>query len=125
MSDDKTSRDKGLEIMEQLYGKVPKLSPQHEDIMQFTVDRIYGEIWSREGLSLPERSLITVSILAVLGHEWELKMHIKGALNIGIEEKKLREAIYHTAPYGGWPASINALHSLDDVLQKRKDKMKE
>lgn len=73
----------------------------------------FGDIYSRPGLSLRDRELITVAILAAMGaREPQLDVHLHGALNVGITTDELRELMIHVAPYAGFPATINGMRRL-------------
>ena len=64
----------------------------------------WGEIWSRPGLSRPERSLVTLAVLAALQHEQELAMHVKAALRNGLTPEQIQEVLLQVAVYAGVPA---------------------
>jgi len=68
----------------------------------------WGEIWSRPGLTRPERSIVTLSVLAALGHEGELHMHVKAALRNGLGEEQVREVLLQVGLYAGVPAANRA-----------------
>lgn len=113
-------REKGREIRQEIFGTVPGAAgPLTEDIMALTNDYLFGEIWSRPGLSLRERSLITVSVLTAFGKEPQLKVHLKGALNLGHTPEALKELMIHVTHYAGWPTGINGLKVLGEVLKEQ------
>ena len=68
----------------------------------------WGEIWSRPGLSRAERSLVTVALMAALGHEQELAMHVKAAVRNGVTPEQIREVLHQVALYAGVPAANRA-----------------
>jgi 4-carboxymuconolactone decarboxylase len=68
----------------------------------------WGEIWNRPGLGRRERSMITVAVLAALGREEELAMHIRAALRNGVTPPEISEMLLHLAVYAGVPASNRA-----------------
>jgi 4-carboxymuconolactone decarboxylase len=68
----------------------------------------WGELWTGEGLSKPERSLITLAILAALGRDQELALHIRAALRNGLTPEDIREVLMHVAVYAGVPAANHA-----------------
>lgn len=80
---------------------------------------ITGNLYSRGVLPLPERQLVAVAALASLHRVEELKIHIHGALNVGVEPAKLAEAIFQTGVYAGFPAVNSALAALKEVLKAR------
>ncbi len=68
----------------------------------------WGEVWSRPGLDRRTRSCITIALLAALGHEEELAMHVRAALEGGVTAEEIREVLLHTAVYAGIPAANRA-----------------
>ncbi|HEY0934615.1 MAG TPA: 4-carboxymuconolactone decarboxylase [Trebonia sp.] len=68
----------------------------------------WGDIWSRPGLTRPERSIVTLTVLAALQHEDELHMHVKAALRNGLAEEQIQEVLLQTAIYAGVPAANRA-----------------
>ena len=113
---DKESREKGLQILKKMDLLEGNGTPISKDFMAHIVDALYGNIWSRdEIISLPERSLITVAVLVAPNRENELKIHIKGALNLGVSKDKIEEMILHVAHYSGFPTGVSANQILNDI----------
>ena len=114
---------KGREIQAQLWpavasgptGAFPaaKLAP---DFYRYVAETAFGMIWSRPGLALRDRSLVTVAQLAALGKTEELKAHLRGALNLGITREELVEVLIQTAVYAGVPAANDALKVAAEVF---------
>jgi 4-carboxymuconolactone decarboxylase len=109
---------KGAEVMEKLFGRAPKRGAMHDGFFDVTVENLFGDIWNRPGLELPERSLITLAALTVLGKENELKIHLYGAKNLGIPREKVEELMIHLAHYGGWPVAVGGLKVVEHVYGK-------
>ncbi|GAA1757183.1 3-oxoadipate enol-lactonase [Luedemannella helvata] len=65
----------------------------------------WGEVWTRDGLSRRERSLITLAMLAALRCEDELAMHVRAALRQGLTPDEIREVLLQVAIYAGVPAA--------------------
>ncbi|MEE8313061.1 MAG: carboxymuconolactone decarboxylase family protein [Myxococcota bacterium] len=113
--------DKGLEIQKQLWGDMSggggmpaqKLAPE---FFQLVTQFCFGGFWSRPGLDLRSRSLVTVSQLAALGKTNELKGHLMGARNLGISREELIEVLMQTSQYAGIPAAVTALNAAAEVL---------
>jgi 4-carboxymuconolactone decarboxylase len=76
----------------------------------------WGEIWSRPGLTRAERSIITLTALAVLGQEQELAMHVRAALRNGLTPGQVQEVLLQVAVYAGVPASNRAFAIAQQVL---------
>jgi 4-carboxymuconolactone decarboxylase len=68
----------------------------------------WGEIWNRPGLSRPERSMITLAMLAALGRDEELAMHVRAALRNGLTSSQIQEVLLQVAVYAGVPAANRA-----------------
>jgi 4-carboxymuconolactone decarboxylase len=79
------------------------------DFYHYVAASAFGMIWSRPGLALRDRSLVTVAQLAALGRTDELRAHLAGALNVGISREELVEVLMQTAVYAGVPAANEAL----------------
>jgi 4-carboxymuconolactone decarboxylase len=90
-----------------------------EALAEMTMNHVFGEVWSRPGLALRDRSLATVTMLAALGRDPYLRIHLHGALNLGISEEELEELFLHLAHYAGWPLGIAASRALADVVAER------
>ena len=83
-------------------------------------DRIlYGEVWERTELSKRDRSLLTVAALMTGNRHQQLEAHLGLALDNGVTQEELGEAMLHLAFYSSWPASITASRMLLDVVTKR------
>src|SRR5918997_708701 len=90
-----------------------KLAP---DFYRYVAESAFGMIWSRPGLALRDRSLVTVAQLAALGRTEELRAHLRGALNVGLTREELVEVLMQTAVYAGVPAANEALAVAAEVL---------
>lgn len=66
----------------------------------------WGGVWSREGLSLRDRSLITIAVLTALHRPDELRLHLQGALQNGLTKEELEEAMVQIGVYAGFPAAV-------------------
>lgn len=77
----------------------------------------WGDIWARPGLSRAERSMITLTALAVLRQEQELAMHVRAALVNGLTPAQIREVLLQVAVYAGVPAANRAFAIASDVLE--------
>src|SRR3954447_9668676 len=75
------------------------------DFYRYVAETAFGMIWSRPGLALRDRSLVTVAQLAALGRADELRAHLRGARNVGITREELVEVLMQTAVYAGVPAA--------------------
>ncbi len=112
---------KGKKVTQQLFGPqgLPPAAGQMKPFMDLTNDYLFGEVWTRPGLAMKERSRITCAVLAAFGREAQLKGHLKGALNLGLKPAELRETLIHVAHYAGWSTGVIGLKALDEVIAER------
>jgi len=78
------------------------------DFLDFITEGAWGSVWSRPGLTRRERSMITIALLAALGHDEEVAMHVRAAANTGASPDDIKEALLHVAVYAGVPAANRA-----------------
>jgi 4-carboxymuconolactone decarboxylase len=76
----------------------------------------WGEVWTRPGLSRPERSMITLAMLAALRQEEELAMHVRAAVRNGVTPEQIQEVLLQVAVYAGVPAANRAFAVASQVL---------
>lgn len=72
-------------------------------------DAAWGHVWSRDTISLRERSMLTIALLAGLGNDHELAMHIRATANTGASQDDVIEALLHVAIYAGVPRANHAI----------------
>ncbi|MCB0212041.1 MAG: carboxymuconolactone decarboxylase family protein [Anaerolineae bacterium] len=81
------------------------------DLGRYIVEFAFGDIYSRDSLSLREREIATVAMLTALGgREPQLRVHLNAALNVGLTAEEIEEIILQTIPYAGFPTAINAMN---------------
>jgi 4-carboxymuconolactone decarboxylase len=78
----------------------------------------WGELWNRPGLSRPERSMITIAMLAALGRDEELALHIRAGLRIGLGPDDISEVLLQVAVYAGVPAANRAFAVAAATLER-------
>jgi 4-carboxymuconolactone decarboxylase len=95
-------RAAGRATFEQVNG-FPAPEPT-QPFLEMTVDHVFGEIWTRPGLTRKERRWIAITGVASAGAEMALRIHVAAALSSGdITVAELREAVTHFAVYQGYP----------------------
>ncbi|MFK8046902.1 MAG: carboxymuconolactone decarboxylase family protein [Halioglobus sp.] len=112
-SDDKTS--KGMAVVEALFPDAATSLSMPDRFRRYTLDHLFGDVWQGDELTLHQRSMITCVTIVALNRENEMRLHFRGAKNIGIERKTLEAAIIHVAHYAGWPTAISAFSVLNEV----------
>lgn len=89
------------------------------DWRRFATEVPWGQIWSRPGLELRQRSLCTVAALVALGDAREVRTHLRGALNLGVTPEELSEVFIQVAAYSGMSKAGSAFEILQAVLDER------
>lgn len=98
-----------------------KMTEFDADFQQFITEGAWGSVWSRPGLTKRERSMITLALLAALGHDEEVAMHVRATANTGATPDDIKEALLHVAVYAGVPAANRAFKIAREELAKRKE----
>ena len=115
----------GMEQLKAIDGKggenvIKSLEDIAPDLGKFIVEFAFGDIYTREGLTTEEREMITLSsLLTAGGCEPQLKVHINGALNVGISPEKVIETFLQCIPYTGFPKVLNAVFAAKKVFAER------
>src|SRR5215469_13438522 len=78
------------------------------EFQELATRHAWGDIWTRPGLDHRTRSLITIAILASLGHEHELALHVRATRNTGATVDDIREVLMQVAVYAGVPSANTA-----------------
>ena len=92
-----------------------------EPFQSMITDSAWGHVWSGDGYTKRERSIVTIALLAGLGHYEELEMHIRATANTGATPDDIREALMHVAIYAGVPSANHAIKIAKRVLQEMKE----
>jgi 4-carboxymuconolactone decarboxylase len=82
----------------------------------FITEGAWGSVWSRPGLTRRERSMITIALLAALGHDEEVAMHVRAISNTGATVEDIQEVLMHVAVYAGVPAANRAFRIAKQAL---------
>ena len=72
-------------------------------------DAAWGHVWGRDTITLRERSMMTIALLAGLGNDHELALHIRATANTGASPADVLEALLHVAIYAGVPRANHAI----------------
>ncbi len=75
------------------------------DFQRFITEAAWGSVWARPGLDKKTRHLLTIAMLATLGHHEELAMHIRATRNTGVTREDVKEVLLQVAVYAGIPAA--------------------
>jgi 4-carboxymuconolactone decarboxylase len=90
------------------------------DFVTYTVDHLFGDVWCRPELSVFERRLVTIGVLAAFGKTELLDVQFQSALDNGeLTEAQVRELVVHLAHYVGWPLATGANEAAERVIGRR------
>ena len=112
--------EKGFNIQVAIFGDMIRQRQQNtpenqKHIQEYLSAFCFGEIYSRSGLDIKTRELLTLCIISALGGcENQLRSHVQGNLNVGNDKELMIEAITQCIPYMGFPRSLNALNCVND-----------
>ncbi len=107
------------ETFTRLFGAPAAPHPTDPELYEILQNQIFDEVFSTGVLTDVEREIITVTALGCLQTLPQLRAHAAAALNVGATPLQLREALYQCAPYIGYPRTLNAVATLDEVLTQR------
>ncbi len=113
MADD--SYEKGMQTRRSVLGDShvdraeANKTPFDADFQKLITEAAWGSVWTREGLTKRERSLLTIAFMAALGHHDELAMHIRATANTGATIDDVKEVLLMVAIYAGVPAANAAI----------------
>ncbi|KAB1503870.1 4-carboxymuconolactone decarboxylase [Corynebacterium sp. 320] len=88
-----------------------------EELQKHVTATVWGSVWTRDGLSKRDRSLLNIGMLVALRATQELRGHIKGGLANGLTREEITEAIIHSSGYCGAPAALSAMKVAQEVLE--------
>jgi 4-carboxymuconolactone decarboxylase len=85
---------------------------------ELITEAAWGHVWSRPTLTKRERSIVTIALLAALGQDDEVAMHIHATANTGATRDDVCEALLHVAIYAGVPAANHAIKIAKQVFEQ-------
>ena len=85
---------------------------------ELITEAAWGTVWARPGFSKRERSIVTLALLAALGHDEEVAMHVRATANTGASRDDICEAFLHVAIYAGVPAANRAFKIAKEVFSE-------
>jgi len=117
-----TRYEKGLALQKAIFGemidKMREQSPKDQrHIQDFLVANCFGDYYTRNGLDIKTRELLTFAMLISLGGcEPQVKGHVAGNLKVGNDRGRLVNVATQLLPYIGYPRTLNALRVIDEVV---------
>lgn len=97
-----------------------RITDLDRDFQSFITRYAWGEVWGRPGLDRRTRSMLTIALLAGLGHHDEVKMHVRATRNTGVTPEEVAEVLLQVAIYGGVPAANSAFRLAKEAYEEMK-----
>jgi len=117
-----TRYEKGLKVQKEIFGetidKMYEKSPKNQlHIQKYLSANCFGDYYTRKGLDIKTRELLTLSMLIALGGtEPQIKGHLQGNINVGNDKETLLSLMTQLLPYVGYPRTLNAIRCLNEVI---------
>lgn len=127
MADAKDRFTRGMATRRSVLGEryvdaaVANTDPFTADFQELITESAWGNVWSRDTISKRERSMLTIALLAALGHHDEVAMHVRATRNTGASMDDIKEALMHVAIYAGVPAANHAFKIAKAVYAEMQD----
>lgn len=110
--------EKGIEAQVKIFGNHMKEAWKQGHINRWLAANCFGDYYTRKGLDLQEREMITFCFLIAQGGcEPQIKAHVKGNMNLGNDKDFLIRIISQCLPYIGYPRSLNAIACIKEVAE--------
>ncbi len=103
----------GPDYVEQTLKNADELLLPFQDLL---TEFAWGSVWTRPGLSLQTRSMLTLAMCIALNRPHEIKLHLRGALRNGCTVIEIRELLLHSFIYCGGPAAVDAFNVIRTAL---------
>ncbi|MBM6920749.1 carboxymuconolactone decarboxylase family protein [Phocea massiliensis] len=111
--------EKGIEVQSKIFGEHMKEAWKTSHINRWLAANCFGDYYTRNGLTLAERELMTFCFLMAQGGcEPQLIAHVKGNLNMGNDKDFLIKVVSQCLPYIGYPRSLNAISCINQAVEQ-------
>jgi 4-carboxymuconolactone decarboxylase len=117
--------EQGLKIRREVLGaeyvdrSIASADDFNRPMQELVTEYCWGAVWARPGLDRKTRSIINLAMLSALNRPHELKLHVNGALNNGLEKKEIMEVLLQVAIYCGVPAAIDSFRAAREAFKER------
>lgn len=112
------SFQRGWEIRKRIGGRIGRTPNVDEDLYDLIIRYAFGDVWSRPGLDIDTRRLLTFAMTIAGGHYEEFKLHLRFALANGMSRDTVKEVMLQSAVYCGVPAALGAFRHADEVYRE-------
>lgn len=84
----------------------------------FSIGTVMGEVWTRPGLDIRDRSMVTIALLAASHKPEQLRQYVGVGLNQGLTREQVCEVLLHTAIYAGFPSAVEGFRIAKEVFDE-------
>jgi 4-carboxymuconolactone decarboxylase len=122
--DERERYEKGLAVRRAVLGdahvdrSIKNRNDFNREFQDLLTRYAWGEIWTRPGLPRKTRSLLTIVMLVALNRPDEFRLHLRAALNNGVTQEEIKEALLQAAIYCGVPPANSAFHAAQEVFSE-------
>lgn len=120
--------ERGMEVRRRVLGDahVDRAEAQKSDFdapfQTMITEGAWGTVWASDGISLRERSMLTLALLAATGNFEEIPMHVRATARTGASERDVLEAFQHVAVYAGVPRANHAIKLAKEIFAEMQAK---
>lgn len=115
---DDPSFQRGWDIRTKIGGKIGRTPNVDDDLYDIIIRYAFGDVWSRPGLDIDTRRLLTFAMTIAGGHYEEFKLHLRFALANGMSRDTVKEVMLQSAVYCGIPAALGAFRAAEEVYRE-------
>lgn len=116
--------DKGLKTRREVLGaeyvdaSIKNATDFNIDMQELVTQYCWGDVWNRPGLERKTRSFLNLAMITALNRPYELKLHVRGAINNGLTKEEIKEVFLQASIYCGVPAAIDSFRVASEVFKE-------
>jgi 4-carboxymuconolactone decarboxylase len=113
-----TRRERGVEMMKRVYAGDVAVPPAGAmPFVDLMLEQVFAEVWTREALSVKERRLLIMGMIAALGEKETWQVQVRAAVKNGeLSAAQVREALITVANYAGYPRAAGLIGATEQTL---------
>jgi len=121
-ADGQDKRKRGEELFNEVYGGTVPIPPgaYQDKFFAFTVDHLFAEVWSRNSMSVRDRRLVAIGVMAALGESDTFEIQVRAALGKGeLTEAQLEDLLVFLTQYVGFPRTTRMLAAVRKIMNEK------
>lgn len=112
---DSERRERGLRVLGEVYAADLGITGDKDPYQEITVDHLFADVWTRPGLSIAERRMLVIGVVAALGRADLAELQFSSALaRSELTPEQVDEIVVHLTHYVGWPQGS----AINDAAQR-------